>query len=73
MSNEKHVQILDFEKPIYKIQDKIEELKKTSIDTNINYDSEIKKLEEQTKLYKKELENIKFTRLLNDNFVLGEK
>ncbi len=55
MSNEKHVQILDFEKPIYKIQDKIEELKKTSIDTNINYDSEIKKLEEQTKLYKKEL------------------
>ncbi len=52
---EKQVQILDFEKPIYKIQDKIEELKKTSIDTNINYSEEIKKLEEQTKVYKKEL------------------
>ena len=32
----KRVQILEFEKPIYKIQDKIEELKKTSIDTNIS-------------------------------------
>ncbi len=51
----KKVQILEFEKPIYKIQNKIEELKKTSADTNINYDSEIKKLEEQTKIYKKEL------------------
>ena len=51
----KKVQILEFEQPIYKIQDKIEELKKTSLDTNINYDVEIKKLEEQTKVYKKEL------------------
>lgn len=49
------IQILDFEKPIYKIQDKIDELKKTSEDTNIDYDDEIKKLEEQTKIYKKEL------------------
>ena len=55
MSENKRVQVLDFEQSIYKIQDKIEELKKTSIDTNINYDSEIKKLEEQTKTYKKEL------------------
>lgn len=55
MSDNKRVQILDFEKPIYTIQDKIEELKKTSIDTNINYEDEIKKLEEQTKVYKKEL------------------
>ncbi len=55
MSDNKKVQILEFEKPIYAIQDKIEELKKTSVDTNINYDSEIKKLEEQTKIYKKEL------------------
>ena len=55
MNNEKRVQVLDFEKSIYKIQDKIEELKKTSIDTHIDYDSEIKKLEEQTKLYKKDL------------------
>ncbi len=51
----KRVQILEFEKPIYTIQDKIEELKQTSKDTNINYDDEIKKLEEQTKVYKKEL------------------
>ena len=51
----KQIQVLDFEKSIYKIQDKIEELRKTSVDTKINYDSEIEKLEEQTKLYKKEL------------------
>ena len=55
MSYNNRVQILDFEQPIYKIQDKIDELKKTSIDTNINYDSEIIKLEEQTQAYKKEL------------------
>ncbi len=52
---DKKVQILEFEKPIYKIQDKIDELKKTSHDTKINYNDEIKKLEEQTKVYKKEL------------------
>ncbi len=53
--SDKKIQILEFEKPIYKIQDKIEELKKTSQDTNIDYNDEIKKLEEQTKVYKKEL------------------
>lgn len=53
--SDKKVQILEFEKPIYKIQNKIDELRKTSIDTNIDYSSEIKKLEEQTKVYKKEL------------------
>ncbi len=51
----KHIQILDFEKPIYTMQDKIEELKRTSVDTHIDYKDEIKKLEEQTKVYKKEL------------------
>ena len=55
MTTNRKVQVLDFEQSIYKIQDKIEELKKTSADTNINYDSEIEKLEEQTKLYKKDL------------------
>lgn len=55
MTEQKRVQVLDFEQSIYKIQEKIEELKKTSIDTNIDYNSEIKKLEEQTKIYKKEL------------------
>lgn len=56
MSNtEKKIQILEFEKPIYEMQDKIEELKKTSSTTQINYDSGIESLEEQTKMYKKEL------------------
>ncbi len=55
MSNDKKVQVLDFEKRIYAIQDKIDELRQTSIDTNINYDSEIKKLEEQTQTYRKSL------------------
>ena len=55
MTTNRKVQVLDFEQSIYKIQDKIEELKKTSADTHINYDSEINKLEEQTKLYKKDL------------------
>ena len=55
MSNDKKVQVLDFEKPIYTMQDKIDELKKTSIDQNIDFKDEIKKLEEQTKIYQKEL------------------
>jgi len=55
MSDNTHIQILDFEKPIYTMQDKIEELKKTSKDTHIDYKDEIMKLEEQTKVYKKEL------------------
>jgi len=55
MTDKQHIQILDFEKPIYTMQDKIEELKKTSKDTHIDYKDEIKKLEEQTKVYKKEL------------------
>lgn len=55
MSNDKRVQVLEFEKPIYTMKEKIEELKKTSQDTNIDYKDEIKKLEEQTKIYQKEL------------------
>ncbi len=53
MTTNNRVQVLDFEKSIYKIQDKIEELRQTSINTNINYDSEIEKLEEQTKAHRK--------------------
>ncbi|MBR1616849.1 acetyl-CoA carboxylase carboxyltransferase subunit alpha [bacterium] len=54
------VQVLDFEKSIYAIQDKIDELKQTSKETNIDYDGEIMKLEKQTETYKKELyENLK--------------
>lgn len=55
MSQDKKIQILDFEKPIYAMQDKIEELKKASSTTEINYDSGIESLEEQTQMYKKEL------------------
>ena len=56
MSNtDKKIQILDFEKPIYAMQDKIEELKKTSSVTNIDYNSGIESLEEQTQMYRKEL------------------
>ncbi len=56
MSNtDKKIQILEFEKPIYEMQNKIEELKKTSSTTQINYDSGIESLEEQTEMYKKEL------------------
>ena len=55
MSQDKKIQILDFEKPIYAMQDKINELKKASSTTQINYDSGIESLEEQTKMYKKEL------------------
>lgn len=47
--------VLDFEKPIYKMQEKIDELKKLSTDTNIDYEKEIENLENQTKEYKKEL------------------
>ncbi len=51
------IQILDFEKPIYIMKEKIEELKKISMDTNMNYSSEIETLENQTEEYKKELYN----------------
>ena len=60
MSEQQRVQVLDFEQPVITIQNKINELKQTSVETGINCDSEIEKLEEQTKLYKKELyENLK--------------
>ena len=49
------MQILDFEKPIYKMQEKIEELKQLGKDTKIDYKREIEILENQTKGYKKEL------------------
>lgn len=55
LETDKKVQILDFEKPIYIMQEKIEELKKISMDTNMNYNSEIETLEKQTEEYKKEL------------------
>ena len=66
MSNQdKKIQILDFEKPIYAMQDKIDELKRTSSDTQINYDNGIKTLEEQTEMYKKELESATVEEILD--------
>lgn len=51
----KRAQILDFEKPIYVMQDKIEELKNISTEGNMDYNKEIETLENQTEEYKKEL------------------
>jgi acetyl-CoA carboxylase carboxyl transferase subunit alpha len=49
------MQILEFEKPIYVMQEKIDELKKVSADTKIDFHTEIETLEAQTLEYKKEL------------------
>ncbi|MBR1977809.1 acetyl-CoA carboxylase carboxyltransferase subunit alpha [bacterium] len=47
--------ILDFEKPIYIMQEKIKELEAVSGETKMNYNKEIKILKKQTQEYKKEL------------------
>lgn len=47
--------ILDFEKPIYDLQNKIEELKNFGSEKNISLDPEIKKLEEKLNKMKKEI------------------
>ncbi len=47
--------ILDFEKPIYIMQEKIKELETVSGETKMNYSKEIKILKKQTEEYKKEL------------------
>lgn len=54
-AKKKKIQILDFERPIYVMQDKIEELKNVSKETNMDYKKEIETLENQTEEYKKEL------------------
>lgn len=46
---------LEFEKSIYQIEDKIEELKKLSADTGINLDHQVNILTEQALEYKKQL------------------
>jgi len=48
-------QVLDFEKPIVEIQNKIDELKKMSEDSGLDLDSQIKTFEQQAQDYKKEL------------------
>lgn len=47
--------ILEFEKPIYEIQDKIEELKKISLESGMDLNKEIATFEKQAIDYKKEL------------------
>ena len=51
---------LDFEKPITKIEEKIEELKKMSEESGMDLSKEIEIFEQQSHEYKKELyENLK--------------
>lgn len=47
--------ILDFEKPIMEIQEKIEELKKISLESGMDLDKEIETFEQQADDYRKEL------------------
>jgi acetyl-CoA carboxylase carboxyl transferase subunit alpha len=47
--------ILEFEKPIIAIQEKIEELKKISLESGMDLNKEIQTFEQQAKDYKKEL------------------
>ena len=47
--------ILDFEKPIMEIQEKIEELKKISLESGMDLNKEIETFEQQADDYKKEL------------------
>lgn len=47
--------VLEFEKPIVEIQEKIEELKKMSLESGMDLNKEIETFEQQAKDYKKEL------------------
>lgn len=47
--------VLDFEKPIMEIQEKIEELKKISVESGMDLNKEIETFEQQADDYKKEL------------------
>ena len=47
--------VLDFEKPIVEIQEKIEELKKISLESGMDLDKEIKTFEQQAEDYRQEL------------------
>ena len=47
--------VLDFEKPIIEIQNKINELKKMSENSGLNMEEQIQTFEKQAEDYKKEL------------------
>ena len=53
MSNDRKIQILEFEKQMYEMQDKINELKQASINTSV--DNGFEGLEEEMSNYRKEL------------------
>lgn len=55
LGEEKMAAILEFEKPIIEIQEKIEELKKISLESGMDLNKEIETFEQQAKDYKKEL------------------
>lgn len=46
---------LDFEKPILELKNKIEELKRISLESGMNLDNDIEKFEEQAKEFQKEI------------------
>ena len=52
-TTDKKVQMLDFEKSIYEMEEKIEELKQINMDTNMNSDTQIQDLEKRAEEYKK--------------------
>ena len=47
--------VLDFEKPITEIQEKIDELKKISLESGMDLNKEIETFEQQAEDYKKDL------------------
>ena len=47
--------VLDFEKPITEIQEKIDELKKISLESGMDLNKEIETFEQQAEEYKKDL------------------
>ena len=52
---EEHIQVLEFEKPIAELKKKIEELKASARDKNLNVDAEVKPLEEKVAKMREEI------------------
>ena len=53
--------VLDFEKPIMEIQEKIEELRKISLESGMDFNKEIETFEQQAEDCRKELLNFAVT------------
>lgn len=54
-TTERNIQILDFEKPIYEIQEKIDDLRRHGMESNMNYDAQIASFESKINEDKKKL------------------